>query len=297
MEEIKTAHTEIRPTDAGNPERARSVASNAAISDPHTYFCTLMGIGNPNGSSGARASTLSPSSSSSGGPTIRKPWTQPLYGRVQSHFRRQRHEYQFTAAVSNSLLLLQILIGAVVTALSASKSPRALTTVFGALNTVIAGSIAYFKSRGQPMRSRAFRDELEACVDGIEDAEARMWGWTMSDKFAPLPGEESVEGPDGEQEQDWRIFVENEVERLHKMYDAALDNARSNFPDLWVKGKGDSDRTGTVNKPDEKKKKTHSGPRDRRSRESRAEVQHPLARESHPGTPPHESPRQENHDH
>ena len=235
MEENKTAQADIRPATATTPVKSGGPSANDPTADPHKYFCTLMGIDK---------SKSGDTSATTAGPT-----TTPLYKRVNSHYHTQRTKYRITATLSNSLLLFQILIGAVVTALSASKSPHVVTTVFGALNTVIAGAIAYMKSRGLPLRSRAFRDELEACVDSIDDAETRMWGWSVSEKFANLP-----EHPNGMgvEEQDYRIFVENEVDRLRKMYDAALENARMNYPDLWVKGQGDPKRTGTINKPDKR---------------------------------------------
>lgn len=74
----------------------------------------------------------------------------------------------FTATLVNTLLLTQVVLGAALTGLGASNSSRILITVFGALNTVIAGVVAFLKSRGQPMRARMFRDDLERVVDEIE---------------------------------------------------------------------------------------------------------------------------------
>lgn len=230
-------------------------------SDPHAHFCTLIGIPNPQGDAGAK-------------PT-QHPWTNPLYPRVQAHFGRQRREYNLTAAFSNSLLLLQVLIGAVVTALAASSSPHIVTTVFGALNTVIAGLIAYFKSRGQPMRSRAFRDELEGCISEIEDAEARLWAVSVGGAFgghrsAGDKGDLEAENEQGKEE-DWRELVREEVVRLTAMYDEAVQNSRRNFPDLWVKS-GDTSKGGS--KVGEKKTEGAAGvkekaaPHTHRKRES-----------------------------
>lgn len=76
----------------------------------------------------------------------------------------------FTATLTNTLLMSQVVLGATLTALGASDSSRILIVVFGALNTVIAGLIAFLKSRGQPMRARMFRDDLERVVDEIENS-------------------------------------------------------------------------------------------------------------------------------
>jgi len=97
-----------------------------------------------------------------------------LYGRATHHRLSQKVTYQFTAVVSNALLLSQVMLGAALTALGASESSHILIAVFGALNTVIAGLIAYLKSRGQPMRARMCRDDLERVVDEIENSEV-MW--------------------------------------------------------------------------------------------------------------------------
>ncbi|KIX07640.1 uncharacterized protein Z518_02293 [Rhinocladiella mackenziei CBS 650.93] len=79
-----------------------------------------------------------------------------------------------TASLSNTMLLSQVVLGAALTALGASESSHVLITVFGAMNTIIAGLVAYLKSRGQPMRARMYRDDLERVVDEIENSEI-MW--------------------------------------------------------------------------------------------------------------------------
>ena len=67
-----------------------------------------------------------------------------------------------------------MVLGAALTGLGASESSHVLITLFGAANTIIAGLVAYLKSRGQPMRARMFRDDLERVVDEIENSEV-MW--------------------------------------------------------------------------------------------------------------------------
>lgn len=73
-------------------------------------------------------------------------------------------------------MLTQIVLGATLTALGASDSSRVLITVFGALNTVIAGRIAFLKSRGQPVRARMFRDDLARVID---ETEVRQDAWSV----------------------------------------------------------------------------------------------------------------------
>jgi hypothetical protein len=133
--------------------------SEQAEDDYHQQFCKLIGI---------------PPSDLPTGETPPKVPQKSLYGRALDQKKAQQRTYAFTATVSNSLLLSQVVLGAAVTALGASESSHILITLFGALNTIIAGIVAYLKSRGQPMRARMFRDDLERVVDEIENSEI-MW--------------------------------------------------------------------------------------------------------------------------
>jgi hypothetical protein len=65
-----------------------------------------------------------------------------LYERAQQQERQSRMAYIATSFISNTLYMLQILLAATFTALSAYKDSSPVTlTVLGALNTVIAGSV------------------------------------------------------------------------------------------------------------------------------------------------------------
>jgi hypothetical protein len=122
----------------------------------------------------------------------------------------QNATYLFTAALSNTLLLTQVVLGAALTALGASESSHILITVFGALNTIIAGLVAYLKSRGQPMRARMFRDDLDRVVDEMENSEV-MW----------LGIQQGVHGYD-EIAIDDSVSVRSEVARLTRLLDKAV---------------------------------------------------------------------------
>tara|TARA_R110002003_G_scaffold13_23_gene1002 strand:+ start:16657 stop:17043 length:387 start_codon:yes stop_codon:yes gene_type:complete len=114
------------------------------------------------------------------------------------------------------LLLTQVVLGAALTGLGASASSHILITVFGALNTIIAGVVAYLKSRGQPMRARMFRDDLDRVVDEIENSEV-MW----------LGIQSGVHGYD-EIAIDDSISVRSEVARLTRLYDKVVKNNTMN---------------------------------------------------------------------
>ena len=128
----------------------------------HHQFCALTGVSPSDGSSTRKFDTLNEAS---------------LYARARAKRRSQNRVYLFTATLTNTMLLSQIVIGAALTALGASQSSPIMVTLLGALNTIIAGLITYLKSRGQPMRARMFRDDLERVVDEIENSGVMCWAY------------------------------------------------------------------------------------------------------------------------
>jgi hypothetical protein len=99
-----------------------------------------------------------------------------------------------------------------------------LITIFGAMNTIIAGVVAFLKSRGQPLRSRMFRDDLDRVVDEIESS-AVMW----------LGISQGVHGYDAI-DTDEQVTVRSEVARLTRLYDRAVKANTTNDPDLYAAG-------------------------------------------------------------
>lgn len=179
--------------------------------DQHAQFCMLMGI---------------PPSDMPKGAKFPLPNPNLLYTRARKRRAAQNRTYIFTASLSNTLLLSQVVLGAALTGLGASESSHILITVFGALNTVIAGLVAYLKSRGQPMRARVFRDDLERVVDEIENSEI-MW----------LGISKRVHGYD-EIDTDDEVSVRSEVARLTRLYDRAVRNNTANNPDMYMSNQG-----------------------------------------------------------
>jgi hypothetical protein len=176
--------------------------------DHHVQFCNLMGV---------TPHTLPPGQSHT-------PHPQSLYARALSRRRNQSYTYALTATLTNGLLLSQVVLGAALTGLGASDSSRVLITIFGALNTIIAGVVAFLKSRGQPLRSRMFRDDLDRVVDEIESS-AVMWLGISS----------GVHGYDAI-DTDEQVTVRSEVARLTRLYDRAVKANTTNDPDLYAAG-------------------------------------------------------------
>ncbi|EXJ85172.1 hypothetical protein A1O3_05847 [Capronia epimyces CBS 606.96] len=204
--------------------RSSSGAGDDFFSDPHKQFCTLVGVPSsaPNPSDGKKGKKGSYSS-----PSFTAP--KSLYARATRQLGKQRFTYYFTASLSNTLLLSQVVLGAALTALGASESSHILITVFGAMNTIIAGLVAYLKSRGQPMRARMFRDDLERVVDEIENSEIMWLGITQN-----------VHGYDEINTDDHQVTVRSEVARLTRLFDRAVRTNTANNPDMYMAGTGGS---------------------------------------------------------
>ena len=186
------------------------------LENPHEQFCMLAGV---------------PSSSRPGKHPKVGPKT--LYGRATRHYRNAKLSHGFMASFSNILLLSQVVLGATLTALGASESSHILITIFGVMNTIIAGLVAYLKSRGQPMRSRMYRDDLERVVDEIENSEI-MW----------LGIAENIDGYDDIDVGD-KVTVRSEVARLMRLYERAVRSNMMNNPDNYLLGAG-TDGPGTA---------------------------------------------------
>ncbi|KAL9608995.1 MAG: hypothetical protein Q9167_006204 [Letrouitia subvulpina] len=189
-------------------------------SDPYQQFCLLVGV---------------PSSDKSQPPSSSD---QTLYSRALRKRKSQNRTYAFTAALSNTLLLSQVVLGATLTALGAiplsrkvvclaltilgaSESSHVLITIFGVFNTVIAGLVAYLKSRGQPMRARVFRDDLEHVVDEIENSKT-MWLGVQNRAL----GYDEIDVDD-------KVSIRSEVARLTRLYESAVKKYMQNNPDLY----------------------------------------------------------------
>ena len=199
-----------------------SQASASSNDDAHTHFCLLAGITPSNLPKDAKWP---------------KPSRTSIYQRAKRKEAKQSRQYLFTATVTNSLLLSQIVLGATLTALGASNSPGVYVAVFGAINTIIAGLVTYLKSRAQPMRSRMFRDDLERVIDEIENSET-MWLGIAS----RMHGYSAIDTGD-------RVSVRSEVARLTRLYNEAVRNNTNNNPDLYLNSTTADDTSGLKAKP------------------------------------------------
>lgn len=138
-----------------------------------------------------------------------------LYDRCISQDMKMRVMYSFSHYMISFLYLLQILVAATLTGLSSYTNTAgvALTTL-GAINTVLAGILAWLNGQGMPVRYRRSRDQYREVVRAIEDAE-RM--------FSTI---DYVEWPAGT-----RPTPVGERDKLFKMYEKARQDQEANYPD------------------------------------------------------------------
>ena len=204
------------------PGQTPAISSDTHLGDHHGQFCHLVGV---------RPLNLPPDAK-------HEPHPEALYVRAIRRRRNQSRTYACTAALTNTLLLTQVVLGAALTGLGASNSPGILIAIFGAVNTVIAGVIAFLKSRGQPMRARMFRDDLERVVDEIENS-ATMWFGISRNAH----GYDAIDTDD-------QVTVRSEVARLTRLYDKAVKTNTINDPDMYAAGlPGDPANAGLRTKP------------------------------------------------
>lgn len=175
----------------------------------HEIYCHQMGIHFAHGMNGPY--------------TIRK--SSYFYERMRE-FRGHTHQYWLVASLTTLFFLLQVVIGAIQTALGATHSPHILVTVFGAVATVIGGILAYLKSRGQPNRARQLRNSLRKVVEEIEYQEIQLRNPKIS------------------------TTAQEAVDYINQLYEDARFQAETNYPDFWSTAGTKATRPGSgVNGP------------------------------------------------
>ncbi|KAJ9605867.1 hypothetical protein H2200_009716 [Cladophialophora chaetospira] len=141
-----------------------------------------------------------------------------LYQRAKDQERASRLAYLSTSFISNTLFMLQILLAATFTALSAYKDAHPQTlTALGAVNTVLAGCLAWQKGQGVPQRYRKAMDQYQALILEIEMAER---------SFLDLENNNDQGGV--------KLDPRAEKARLQKLFDTARADQQANYPDLYV---------------------------------------------------------------
>jgi len=90
-----------------------------------------------------------------------------VYASILAQERKARLSYRWYKTVISTLYFTQILLSAIITALAAYtsssslRSPTAIAiTVLSAINTTVAGTLAYLKAQGLPTRKLLYKNQL-----------------------------------------------------------------------------------------------------------------------------------------
>ncbi|KAE9379811.1 hypothetical protein N431DRAFT_552138 [Stipitochalara longipes BDJ] len=141
-----------------------------------------------------------------------------LYQRAKEQERASRIAYRCTSIISYTLYMLQIILAATFTALSAYKETHpTVLTVLGALNTILAGCLAWQKGQGVPQRYHKAQDQYQTLILEIEMVER---------SFLDL----QHNGDEG----GIKLNPREEQARLQKLFDTARANQQANYPDSYV---------------------------------------------------------------
>lgn len=179
------------------------VISQAAITENLTIFRNAVGI-----------NTQPPSYSGTKLEEGRKSATG-IYREVLREKQLRRQQYWAINLLVYFCHLAQIVISATVTALGASSGKfSTVLTVIGAINTVIAGTLALLNGRGLPDRLRKDEVEFRKIQDWIEETEALL--------AAGIIGAN-------------RAQIGHLIEATFKKYNAAKASSENNKPDSYVR--------------------------------------------------------------
>jgi len=142
---------------------------------------------------------------------------------IEKAYKKQTTYYFVLASMSYGMLLLQIAIGATLTALgsNASRAARVAIVILGATNTFIAGLLTLLKSRNQPNRALQFRNGLRGVYEELWQTDSNL-----------------VSDDDPE-------TADDAANRLWMRYLHVRAEAEANYPDFWFSlGKAPSGKTG-----------------------------------------------------
>lgn len=152
-----------------------------------------------------------------------KPYTynDGYYQRAVDEQLKASIGFQLFNVTFTGIYILQICVAAVITALSAYTGHRITLTILGAINTVLAGLMAYFKGMGLPNRLRKSRDQFDHVRIYAEYKERQFAEY---DHFGTVISDPSLSSLDP-----WI-----EAETVRKLYEAAKKDQQDNYPDLYL---------------------------------------------------------------
>ncbi|EFQ98824.1 hypothetical protein MGYG_01839 [Nannizzia gypsea CBS 118893] len=132
-----------------------------------------------------------------------------IYTRVVSAEARYKREYRFFTLLISCCLGIQIIVAAALTALGAGNGPRVLITIFGAVNTAIAGYLTYLKGSGLPNRKRYHQSQYSKIRQHIEQRERDFCL------------------------ENCELDVLREIRHIQHMYEAVQEDVEANTPESY----------------------------------------------------------------
>ncbi|KAL4973808.1 hypothetical protein BDW66DRAFT_161776 [Aspergillus desertorum] len=97
-----------------------------------------------------------------------------IYTRVVQAETKAAKHYRFYATLINTCLGIQMVVAAALTALGAARGPHNAVTAFGAINTIVAGTLTYLKGSGLPDRLKHYQNEWRNIREYIEQREREL---------------------------------------------------------------------------------------------------------------------------
>jgi len=94
-----------------------------------------------------------------------------IYARVVHNEETAKRGFKNFSWLINGCLGVQLIVAAALTAMGAAGASRSAVTVFGAINTVIAGVLTFLKGSGLPMRFKYYQSEWKRVREFIEQRE------------------------------------------------------------------------------------------------------------------------------
>ncbi|KAL9013765.1 MAG: hypothetical protein Q9180_008988, partial [Flavoplaca navasiana] len=139
---------------------------------------------------------------------------QGIYQRTVNEEKKVKFQYDVSKYVVNIGGMLQIVLGAALTALGAAAGPSGAVTVLGAANTVIAGLLTYLKGQGLPIRLEQYLHLLRTLREHTEERERELL------------------------EPDYPLDVDEEIDRIARMYQEVRQTAEDNAPGTVLPPRG-----------------------------------------------------------
>ncbi|MCJ1306455.1 hypothetical protein MMC25_000097 [Agyrium rufum] len=133
-----------------------------------------------------------------------------IYARVVRNERQARESFKFSSRLINGCLALQLIVAASLTALGAGNGPHTAVTVFGAVNTVIAGFLTYLKGSGLPNRHKFYASSWSKVREYMEQREREF------------------------EREDCQLDVEEVIRKTEEMYEEVRQDVEANEPEAYT---------------------------------------------------------------